>query len=88
MNISYRPDSTWQVPTLCFLFLLLGVGNIITISWTVPAKIRETKLGMLKIRFTRLDKYFWSHSRRPQSISKVCTLVQIGIILLIIAIPE
>jgi len=68
--LSYQPDSTWQVPTLCFLFLLLGVGNIITISWTVPAKIRETKLGMLKIRFTRLDKYFWSHSRRPQSISK------------------
>lgn len=62
--LSYHPDSTWQVPTLFLLFLSLGVGNIITTAWTVPSKIRDKNMGLLKIRFTRLDKYFWSHSKR------------------------
>ena len=64
----FRLDSTWQVPTLCFLFFLLGIGNIITTSWTIPSKIREANLGLLQMRFTRLDKYFWNHS---QSMFKV-----------------
>ena len=61
--LSYELDSTWQVPTLCFLFFLLGIGNIITTSWTIPSKIREANLGLLQMRFTRLDKYFWNHSQ-------------------------
>merc|ERR1712141_758793 len=63
------PGATWQIPVLFILFSILGVGNFITTSWTIPAKIRERNLGMLKIRFTRLDKYFWSHSKRKESVT-------------------
>ena len=35
-------------------------------------------MGLLKMRFTRLDKYFWSHSRRSGSISKVIQFCWIG----------
>lgn len=69
--LSYMPDATWQVPCLSFLFFVLGGGNVVTTSWTIPSKIRERNMGMLKLRFTRLDKYFWSHTkRRSNSISK------------------
>merc|ERR1719195_1783730 len=38
--LSYESGKTWHVPVLCFLFLLLGVGNMITTSWTIPSKIK------------------------------------------------
>jgi hypothetical protein len=46
------------------IFFVLGFGNLVTTSSIIPAKIRESKMGLLKLRFTRLDKYFWSHKRR------------------------
>lgn len=54
----------WQVPTLSLLFLTLGLGNIVTTSMTIPLKLRDSKTGQLKYRFTRLDKYFWTHRKR------------------------
>merc|ERR1712141_142220 len=68
--LSYELDSTWQVPVLSLIFFTLGVGNIVTTSWTIPSKIRERNLGMLKMRFTRLDKYFWSHGKRKETVYK------------------
>ena len=62
---------TWQVPVLSILFLILGVGNITTTSMTIPSKLKDSKTGMLKYRFTRLDKYFWSHRKRRDSASQV-----------------
>merc|ERR1712141_599849 len=59
----YEPCSSWQIPVLSLIFFTLGIGNIITTSWTIPSKIRERNLGMLKMRFTRLDKYFWKHGK-------------------------
>jgi len=66
----YEPCSSWQIPVLSLIFFTLGVGNIITTSWTIPSKIRERNLGMLKMRFTRLDKYFWSHGKRKETVYK------------------
>merc|ERR1719266_50793 len=68
--LSYETGKTWHVPVLCFLFSLLGLGNIITTSWTVPSKIRAKNMGLLKMRFTRLDKYFWNHQNRTQNLPK------------------
>ncbi len=48
---------------------VLGAGNLLTTSWTIPSKIIQRRKGMLKMRFTRLDKYFWSHRRRRDSAS-------------------
>lgn len=59
----FRESSTWPVPVLAFLFLVLGSGNILTMARTIFSKIRETQLGHFKLRFTRLDKYFWTHKR-------------------------
>ena len=61
----FRESATWPVPVLAFLFLVLGSGNILTMSLTIFSKIRETQLGHFKLRFTRLDKYFWTHKRSP-----------------------
>jgi len=60
----------WQVPSLALLFLVLGVGNITTTSMTIPKKIKDSKSSLLKYRFTRLDKYFWSHKRRRDNVSQ------------------
>ena len=62
--LSFRPDATWQIPCLSLVFAFLGVGNIVTTSWTIPSKIGERHKGLLKLRFTRLDKYFWSHKKK------------------------
>jgi len=69
-HLMYTHDVTWQVPVLAILFLVLGVGNITTTSMTIPNKLKDSKMGMLKYRFTRLDKYFWSHRKRRDSASK------------------
>ena len=64
----FREDAEWQVAVLSFLFLVIGMGNIITTTWTMTAKIRDRQKGYFKFRFTRLDKYFWTHKRRgPES---------------------
>jgi len=61
----------WQVPALSLLFLVLGAGNILTTSMTIPKKIRDSKSPLLKYRFTRLDKYFWTHRKRRDTVSQV-----------------
>ena len=67
-SITFRDDAEWQVAVLSFLFLVIGMGNIITTTWTMTAKIRDRQKGYFKFRFTRLDKYFWTHKRRgPES---------------------
>ena len=66
--LSFREDATWQIPCLGLVFAFLGVGNIITTSWTIPSKIGERSKGLLKLRFTRLDKYFWSHKKRSDEV--------------------
>ena len=68
ITIIFREDAEWQVAVLSFLFLVIGMGNIITTTWTMTAKIRDRQKGYFKFRFTRLDKYFWTHKRRgPES---------------------
>jgi len=64
--------ATWQVPALSALFLLLGVGNILTTSMTIPSKLTDSKVSksLLKYRFTRLDKYFWNHRKRRDTTSQ------------------
>ena len=63
-----RDDAEWHVAILSFLFLVIGMGNIFTTVWTITAKIRDRQMGYFKLRFTRLDKYFWTHKRRgPES---------------------
>ena len=70
-QLMYIHDVGWQVPALAMLFFTLGCGNIITTSMTIPLKLNDSKTGLLKYRFTRLDKYFWNHRKRRNSISKV-----------------
>ncbi len=67
--LSFSDDASWHISVLAAVFLLLGTGNIITTSGTIPAKIKERRKGLLKMRFTRLDKYFWRHRRRRDSAS-------------------
>ena len=44
----------------------------------MTAKIRDRQKGYFKFRFTRLDKYFWTHKRRgPES-----RIVKVGSFLL------
>jgi len=64
---STMPDASWHVFFLSLTFLLLGLGNLIATSMTIPQKIKERTKGLLKYRFTRLDKYFWSHRKRRDS---------------------
>jgi hypothetical protein len=68
-QLSYHPTATWPVPALAVVFLVLGIGNITTTSGTILTKFRE-KRNQLRYRFTRLDKYFWSHKRRRNSVSQ------------------
>jgi len=67
-QISQMEGSPWQVFCLSLVFALISLGNAITTSWTIPSKIGERQKGLLKMRFTRLDKYFWSHRRRRNSV--------------------
>jgi len=68
--LSSHAAAPWQVPALSVLFTLLGLGNIITTSMTIPAKLKDVKNSAIKYKFVRLDKYFWSHRKRRNSISK------------------
>jgi len=69
-QLCFKFEVTWQVPALAMLFLTLGIGNILTTSMTIPLKLRDSKTGQLKYRFTRLDKYFWTHRKRRNSVSQ------------------
>jgi len=55
-QLSFHPESEWQIPVLALLFLILFLGNTLTTSMVIPQKLREKV--RLKYRFTRLDKYF------------------------------
>lgn len=68
--LSFHEGASWQVPVLSALFLILGAGNIITTSLTIPKKWADSKSSYLKYKFVRLDKYFWSHRRRRTSVSQ------------------
>ncbi len=50
-----RREAEWHVPVLSMLFFVLGTGNLIMTSWTIPAKIRERNLGLLKVRLTNIN---------------------------------
>jgi len=69
-NLSSHPNASWPVPCLSALFLLLGAGNIITTSLTIPMKWADVKSSSLKYKFVRLDKYFWNHRKRRISASQ------------------
>ncbi len=73
---SVRLDATWQVPTLALVFGFLGLGNIVTTSWTIPSKIGERQKGLLKLRFVRLDKYFWSHKKSRKGTEEAVRLFE------------
>lgn len=68
-HLSYNETATWPVPALSATFLLLGVGNIITTSGTIFSKLSE-KRTFLKYKFTRLDKYFWTHRKRRDTVAQ------------------
>ena len=76
-----RDDAEWHVAILSFLFLVIGMGNIFTTVWTITAKIRDRQMGYFKVRFTRLDKYFWTHKRRGTQtlLAKVCIRSNIAV---------
>jgi hypothetical protein len=69
-QLSFHPLAGWQVPALSGLFFLLGAGNILTTSMTLPAKFSDSK-DKLKYKFVRLDKYFWKHRKRRNSVLQV-----------------
>ncbi|MCL4135937.1 UNVERIFIED_CONTAM: hypothetical protein GTU68_053044 [Idotea baltica] len=63
--LSYEPTAEWHVTTLAVLFLVLFLGNTFTTALVVPQKLKERI--KLKYRFTRLDKYIWTHKKRRVS---------------------
>lgn len=62
---SYWAFLPCQVGTLCVLFFVLFLGNCLTTAVIIPQKLKER--FKLKYRFTRLDKYIWTHKRRRVS---------------------
>ncbi|KAF2360236.1 TMPIT-like [Trinorchestia longiramus] len=64
-NLMSNPSADWHVGTLSALFFLLFLGNSITTASTIPQKLKER--FKLKYRFTRLDKYIWTHKHRRVS---------------------
>uniref|UniRef100_A0A2P2I1D8 Transmembrane protein 120 homolog n=1 Tax=Hirondellea gigas TaxID=1518452 RepID=A0A2P2I1D8_9CRUS len=64
-NLMMYPSADWHIGTLCLLFMLLFLGNSITTAAIIPQKLKER--FKLKYRFTRLDKYIWTHKKRRVS---------------------
>ena len=60
-----HPTANWHETALCGLFFVLFLGNCLTTASVIPQKLRER--FKLKYRFTRLDKYMWTHKRRKVS---------------------
>ncbi|KAK3868667.1 hypothetical protein Pcinc_025967 [Petrolisthes cinctipes] len=63
--LSLSQNAEWHVSTLAALFLLLFLGNTLTTLSVIPQKIKERM--KFKYRFTRLDKYIWTHKKRRVS---------------------
>lgn len=63
--LSFSNNAEWHVSTLAILFLLLFLGNTLTTLLVIPQKIKERM--KFKYRFTRLDKYIWTHKKRRVS---------------------
>jgi len=55
----------WHEPALCLLFFILFLGNTLTTAATIPKKLQDRL--KLKYRFTKLDKYMWTHKKRRVS---------------------
>jgi len=64
-GLSWAPGADWHEPTLCLLFLILFLGNSLTTAATIPKKLQDRL--KLKYRFTKLDKYMWTHKKRRVS---------------------
>ncbi|XP_047476051.1 transmembrane protein 120 homolog [Penaeus chinensis] len=63
--LSFTDNAEWHVSTLAVLFLVLFLGNTLTTISIIPQKIKERM--KLKYRFTRLDKYIWTHKKQKVS---------------------
>uniref|UniRef100_A0A0P4VYB0 Transmembrane protein 120 homolog n=1 Tax=Scylla olivacea TaxID=85551 RepID=A0A0P4VYB0_SCYOL len=63
--LSFSDKAEWHVITLAALFLLLFLGNTLTTLSVIPQKLKERM--KFKYRFTRLDKYIWTHKKRRVS---------------------
>ncbi|XP_064081504.1 transmembrane protein 120 homolog isoform X1 [Macrobrachium nipponense] len=63
--LSFTDDAEWHVFTLAIFFLILFLGNTLTTLSVIPQKIKERM--KFKYRFTRLDKYIWTHKKRRVS---------------------
>ncbi|XP_050730318.1 transmembrane protein 120 homolog isoform X2 [Eriocheir sinensis] len=63
--LSFSDRAEWHVYTLAALFFLLFLGNTLTTLSVIPQKIKERM--KFKYRFTRLDKYIWTHKKRRVS---------------------
>ncbi|KAJ9587675.1 hypothetical protein L9F63_018891 [Diploptera punctata] len=48
-QLSFHPESTWQVPVLCGLFFVLFLGNTVTTSLVIPQKFGE-RVAIIKFR--------------------------------------
>lgn len=55
--LSLCEDAEWQVFVLSMLFVILGVGNIITTTLTVTNKIQNRQLSRWRLGFAYLHKY-------------------------------
>ncbi|XP_042892643.1 transmembrane protein 120 homolog [Penaeus japonicus] len=63
--LSFTDNAEWHVSTLAVLFFVLFLGNTLTTISIIPQKIKERM--KFKYRFTRLDKYIWTHKKRRVS---------------------
>lgn len=63
--LSFSDKAEWHVITLAALFFLLFLGNTLTTLSVIPQKLKERM--KFKYRFTRLDKYIWTHKKRRVS---------------------
>lgn len=63
--LSFTENAEWHVSSLAILFLILFLGNTLTTLSVIPQKIKERM--KFKYRFTRLDKYIWTHKKRRVS---------------------
>jgi len=63
--LSFTENAEWHVGALSGLFAILFLGNTITTISIIPQKFGERT--NFKYRFTRLDKYIWTHKKRRVS---------------------
>ncbi|KAK7071258.1 hypothetical protein SK128_008990 [Halocaridina rubra] len=63
--LSFTENAEWHVFTLAVFFFILFLGNTLTTLSLIPQKLKERM--KFKYRFTRLDKYIWTHKKRRVS---------------------